>query len=159
MKFRPEIYVYQKNGVGYEYLKTIEVDIPDWVSYDPVERDNSAQFYNGMSSKQVGVVSDILKVDDFFVVIYSKGIPEEKMPIDVNDSNTRALSRRKANPFYAAILDQDFKQLATDIQFPASSNFPNVVNKDGELVVSKIAGMSETEDDGIVLYKLRLKVE
>lgn len=159
MKFRPEIYVYQKDGVGYEYLKTVEVEIPGWVSYDPVEKDNSAQFYNGMSSKQVGVVLDILKVDDFFIVVYSKGIPEEKMPVDIHDPNTGALSRLKANPFYAAILDKDFKQLATDIPFPTASNFPNVVNKDGEIVVSKVAGLSDVEDDGIILYKLKLKVE
>ena len=159
MKFRPEIYVYQKNGVGYEYLKTVEIEISDWVSYDPVEKDNSAQFYNGMNSKQVGVVSDILKVDDFFVVVYSKGVPEEKMPVGVQDPNTGGLNRRKANPFYAVILDKDFNKLGTDIPFPSTSNFPNVVNKDGELVVSKIAGLSETEDEGVILYKLKLKVE
>ena len=159
MKFRPEIYVYQKNGVGYEYLKTVEIEISDWVSYDPVEKDNSAQFYNGMNFKQVGVVSDILKVDDLFVVVYSKGVPEEKMPVGVQDPNTGGLNRRKANPFYAVILDKDFNKLGTDIPFPSTSNFPNVVNKDGELVVSKIAGLSETEDEGGILYKLKLKVE
>ena len=62
-------------------------------------------------------------------------------------------------PFYAVILDKDFNQLGTDIPFPSTSNFPNVVNKDGELVVSKIAGLSETEDEGVILYKLKLKVE
>jgi hypothetical protein len=60
------------------------------------------------------------------------------------------------DPNYAAIFDKDFNQLATNVPFPIASNFPNVINKDGELIVSKVAGLSETEDDGIILYKLKL---
>lgn len=156
MQFRPEIYVYQKQGGGFEYLETVPVDIPDWVPYEPVPKENADRFYSGMFGKQVGVLSDILQVDGYYLAIYSKGIPEEKMPAKEDDQNLNVLNSRKANPFYAAVFDQDFNQLATDIPFPASSNFPTVVNRYGEIVVSKIAGLSETEDDGVVLYKLKL---
>jgi hypothetical protein len=49
--------------------------------------------------------------------------------------------------------------LAFNVPFPTSSNFPMVVNNKGELVVSKVAGLAEAEDDGIILYKLKLVVK
>ncbi|MBN3518603.1 hypothetical protein JYB62_01200 [Algoriphagus lutimaris] len=45
---------------------------------------------------------------------------------------------------------------AVDLPFPAASYYPMVVNKKGELVVSKDGNLSDTEDDGIFLYKLKL---
>jgi hypothetical protein len=69
------------------------------------------------------------------------------------------LAIRRKNPNYAAIFDKDFNQLASNVPFPTSSNFPMVVNNKGELVVSKVAGLAEAEDDGIILYKLKLVVK
>lgn len=67
-----------------------------------------------------------------------------------------AFERMKKNPHYAAVFDKDFNQLAVDLPFPKSSHYPMVVNNQGELVVSKNGNLSETEDDGVVLYKLKL---
>ncbi|MEP2297541.1 MAG: hypothetical protein ABJI21_14595, partial [Algoriphagus sp.] len=76
--------------------------------------------------------------------------------IDLGPPTRDGLEARRKNPNFAAIFDKNFNQLATNVPFPVSSNFPNVVNKAGELVVSKVAGLSATEDDGIILYRLKL---
>lgn len=157
IQIRPEIYVYKKEGIGFNYLKTVSIEIPDWVSYDPVEKENSERIYEGMRNKQIGVVHSLLKVDNYYLAVYSKGIPEEKMPEAESDHSIAGLQKRKANPFFAAVFDTEFNQIATDIAFPIASNYPTVVNNSGEIVLSKISGISDTEDEGVILYKLKLK--
>lgn len=134
------------------------MNVSDWVSYDTVEKQDAERFYSGMQSKQIGILHKVLEVEGYYLAVYSKGIPEEKMP-DRRDRTTAGLNVRRADLFFAAVFDQDFKQLASDIPFPSASNRPLVVNKNGELVVSKFAGLSETEDEGIILYKLKVKAE
>ena len=158
MWFEPRFYVYNKKGDQFEYDRTVEVDIPDWVPYTPVPVDKAEQFFVENGKKRTGILTNILISGNYYIAVYSKGLTEEEMN-ELGPPTKDGLAARKRNPNYAAIFDKDFNQLATNVPFPISSNDPNVVNKDGELVVSKIAGMSEKEDDGIVLYKLRLKVE
>ncbi|WPR73578.1 hypothetical protein [Algoriphagus sp. NG3] len=155
MWLEPRFYVYRQSGDKFEYERTVEVDIPGWVHYDPVPMDKAEQFFEGFSKKLSGNLTNFLKVGDNYVVVYNKGLSEEQVSA-LGQPNDGGLSRRKKNPNYAAIFDQDFNQLATDVPFPSTSNYPMVVNNEGELVVSKVAGLSETEDDGIILYKLKL---
>ncbi|MEB2777688.1 hypothetical protein SYJ56_20400 [Algoriphagus sp. D3-2-R+10] len=155
MWLEPRFYVYKQSGDKFDYERTVEVDIPGWVHYDPVPSDKAKQFFESFSKKLSGNLTNFFKVGDNYVVVYNKGISEEQMS-DLGQPNDGGVARRKKNPNYAAIFDKDFSQLATNVAFPITSNFPMVVNNEGELVVSKVAGLSETEDDGIILYKLSL---
>lgn len=158
MWFTPEIYVYDKIGDKFEYERTVEIDIPDWIPTTSVPLDKAEQFFTENQKKSPGNFTNILVSGDYYIAVYNRGLSEEAKA-QLGPPTRDGLERRKKDPNYAAIFDKDFNQLATNVPFPKVSNFPNVVNKDGELVVSKVAGLSETEDDGIVLYKLKLKVE
>ncbi len=158
MWLEPRFYVYKQSGDKFDYERTVEVDIPGWVHYDPVPADKAEQFFEGFSKKLSGNLTNFFKVGDNYVVVYNKGISEEQMS-ELGQPNDGGLARRKKNPNYAAIFDKDFNQLATNVPFPGTSNYPMVVNNEGELVVSKVAGLSETEDDGVILYKLKLTEE
>src|SRR5690606_26173015 len=102
-----------------------------------------------------GNLTNVLVSEDYYIAVYNKGLTEAEVT-DLGQPNDGGLTKRRINPNYAAIFDKDFNQLASNVPFPITSNYPNVVNKEGEFVVSKIAGLSETEDDGIILYKLKL---
>ncbi|SFU17530.1 hypothetical protein SAMN04489724_4667 [Algoriphagus locisalis] len=158
MWFEPRFYVYKKVGDQFEFEKTVEVDVPDWVPYTPVSLDKAEQFFEINGKKRTGILTNILVAGDYYIAVYNRGLSEEEMN-ELGPPTRDGLAIRKKNPNYAAIFDKNFNQLATNVPFPTASNYPNVVNRDGELVVSKVAGMSETEDDGIILYKLNLKVE
>lgn len=158
MWFEPEMYVYKKSGDGFEYEKTIDIDIPDWVPTTSVPLDQADQFFMQNQKKRPGVFSNILVVGDYFLAIYNRGLTEDQMK-DHNPREDGGLSIKRVNPNFAAVFDKDFNQLASSVPFPIASNFPLVVNNQGEVVISKVAGLSETEDDGIILYKLKLKVE
>ncbi|RAI89237.1 hypothetical protein [Algoriphagus yeomjeoni] len=157
MWFEPRFYVYSKEGDQFLYEKTVEIDIPDWVSYTPVPLDKAEQFFVENQKKRTGKFTNILVSGDYYIAVYNRGLDEQQV-IDLGPPTRDGLAARKKDPNYAAIFDKDFNQLATNVPFPLSSNFPMVVNNDGELVVSKVGGLSETEDDGIVLYKLRLNI-
>lgn len=152
----PKIYVYRNGDNGFDYEKTVDISIPDWVEYIPSSSEDPGQFYQQNSNQKGGNLEEILVSEDYYIAVYTKGIAEGKAPERTADGNAFRLAVQKINPYFAAIFDKDFNQLASNIPFPASSNRPMVVNKEGEFVVSKIAGLSETEEDGLILYKLRL---
>lgn len=154
----PRLYVYNKEGDQFVYEKTVEISIPDWIGYTPVPRDKPGQFFEGIRKIRPANLSNIFVVGDYYLATYHSGISEEEMA-QLDPSSKYGLGALKKDPYYAAIFDKDFNQLATNVPFPMTSNSPMVINKDGELIVSKVAGLSETEDDGIILYKLELKVE
>lgn len=158
MWFEPRFYVYSKEGDRFEYQKTVEVDIPDWVPYTPVALDKAEIFFTENRKKAPGNLSNLLVSGDYYIAVYNKGLSEAQLS-ELGDPRTSGLARMKKNPHFAAIFDKDFNQVATNVPFPITSNFPYVVNADGELVVSKVAAMSDTEDEGVILYKLKLKVE
>ncbi|PZX50620.1 hypothetical protein [Algoriphagus chordae] len=158
MWFEPRFYVYNKVGDQFMFEKTVDVNIPDWVPYTPVALDKAEQFFEVNRKKRAGILTNILVSGDYYIAVYNKGLSEEEMT-KLGPPTDGGLAIRKKNPNYAAIFDKDFNQLATNVPFPIASNYPNVVNNSGELIVSKVAGLSETEDDGIVLYKLKLKFD
>jgi len=120
--------------------------------------DKAEQFFEENGKKRTGNLTNILVSGDYYIAVYNKGLSEAQMS-ELGRPNDGGLAKRKKNPNYAAIFDKEFNQLATNVPLPISSNFPMVVNNEGELVVSKVAGLSETEDDGIILYKLKLNVD
>ena len=158
MWFEPRFYVYHKKGDQFEYDRTVEVDIPGWVPYTPVPLDKAEQFFVENGKKRTGILTNILITGDYYIAVYNKGLSEEEMN-ELEPPTGDGLAIRKKNPNYAAVFDKDFNQLASNVPFPTASNYPMVVNNEGELVVSKVAGLADVEDDGIILYKLKLKVE
>ncbi|UZD23073.1 hypothetical protein PBT90_06655 [Algoriphagus halophytocola] len=155
MWFEPTIYVYNKVGDKFEYEQTVSVDIPDWVPTTSVPLDQAEQFFAENQKKVPGNLTNILVTEEYYLAIYNRGLTEAQKTA-LGSPTDGGLSRRRMNPNFAAVFDKNFNQLASNVPIPIASNFPMVVNADGELVVSKIAGLSETEDDGIVLYKLKL---
>lgn len=149
----PKIYVYRKVGDNIDYEKTVDVAIQDWIA--PTAFDTPEQFFTENMKKKPGMLTNIFVVGDYYIVTYNRGISED-LVAQLDPATRYSWSVFKKDPHYAAIFDKDFKQLASEVPFPLTSNRPMVVNKKGELVVSKVAGLSETEDDGIILYKLKL---
>ena len=152
----PKIYVYRNEGNGFNYEKSVDISIPDWVAYIPSSSEDPGQFYQQNSNQKGGNLEEILVAEDYYIAVYTKGIPEGKTPERTTEGNNFKLAIQKINPYYAAVFDKNFNQLASNIPFPSTSNRPMVVNSEGEFVVSKIAGLAATEDDGIILYKLKL---
>jgi len=158
MWLEPRLYVYNKEGDRFVYEKTVEVNIPDWIPYTPVPLDQAERFFTENQKKSPGNLTNVLVTEEYYIAVYNKGLSEAQI-VELGDPKDGGLSRRRMNPHYAAIFDKDFNQLATNVPFPITSNYTIVVNKADEIVVSKVAAMAETEDDGIILYKLKLKVD
>jgi len=149
----PKIYVYSKVGDKFNYEKTVDVAIHDWIA--PSAFDTPEQFFKENMKKKPGSLTNIFVAGDYYIVTYNQGISEDLIAqLDPDIRYSWGVFKR--DPHLAAIFDKDFKQLASGVQFPLTSNRPMVINNKGEVVVSKVAGLSKTEDEGIILYKLKL---
>lgn len=156
---RPEIYIYQTAGEDLVYQKTVKVDIPGWVFYDPVEMTNAANFYDFMGSKMAGNLTNILPFGDHFVIVYTKGIAEDQFSqIDFKDPNARQLINSINRPFFG-ILDKDFNAIQLDIPLPAAASTFMVASPNGDIWISKNPSLADTEDNGPVIYQLRFGTE
>ncbi|EAZ79696.1 hypothetical protein ALPR1_08728 [Algoriphagus machipongonensis] len=151
----PRLYVYQMQGGQFIFEKTIDVNIPDWIGYKPVPMETPEKFFEEIRKIRPANLNNIFVLEDYYLVTYHRGISEEGMQ-ELEFSERYGLGALREDPYFVAVFDKDFNQLATNVPFPVPVHAPMVVNENGEIVVSKIAGLSETEDDGIVLYFLQL---
>ncbi|WP_074225213.1 hypothetical protein [Algoriphagus halophilus] len=156
MWIEPRFYVYNQEGDHFDYDQTVELNIPNWVHYDPVSEDQAEKFFEEYSKKIPGNLTNLFQVGSYYIATYTKGISEDVLATMNRQDPNFGFERRKKDPHLAAVFDQDFNQVAVDLPFPKASDYPMVVNKQGELVVSKDGNLSDTEDDGMILYKLKL---
>lgn len=72
MWIEPRFYIYQKAGDEYDYQKTVELNVPGWVDYDPVPADNPDQFFEGFQKKLSGNLTNIFQIGDNYLAVYKK---------------------------------------------------------------------------------------
>lgn len=156
MWLEPRFYVYSIKNGGFEFERTVEIDIPGWVPYTSVPEDNAEAFFMENQKKTPGILTNLFQMGDKYIAVYNKGLTEDQMnSMNRKDANF-GTERKKKNPNLIAVFDRDFNQLASNVSFPVPASFATAVNKEGELVVSKDPSLTDVEDDGIILYKLKL---
>lgn len=156
MWLEPRFYVYSVKNDAFEYEKTVEIDIPGWVPYTTVPEDNADAFFEENMKKSPGNLTNLFQIGEHYIAVYNRGLTEDQMNSMNRLDPSYESEIRKKNPNLIAVFDQEFKQLASNVSLPVPASFPNVVNRKGELVVSKDPYQSEVEDDGIMIYKLKL---
>lgn len=157
---RPEILHYRDEGGEFIHQRTINLPFDKWVGYDPVPMNQASSFYESFGKKMPGTVRDILAVGDYFLVQYQNGISEELFPQAKNESGRMDPEKiYQLNPPLLAVLDQELNVLAKGIELPQGVNGQMVVNKQGELVGMKNPSLSSTEEEGLILYRMKLIVD
>lgn len=156
MWLEPRFYVYTIKNGGFEYEKTVEIDIPGWVPYTSVPEDNADAFFMENQKKTTGNLTNLFQMGDKYIAVYNKGLTEDQMNSMNREDPNFGTERKKKNPSLIAVFDRDFNQLASNVSLPVPASFYTVVNIKGELVVSKDQSLTEVEDDGIMIYKLKL---
>ena len=158
--FGKELYVYQKELGQLNYTKTLTIEDPEFIMDEPLATDDTGEYFKRNQKHSPGQVGDILVWGDYYLVIYKRGVSELKMPTKIEGKEQEYfLQIEQMNPFYAAVYDQELNLLASGIPFPTNIQTPRIVNSKNEIVVAKDPNLSETEDDGIVLYVLDFKTD
>ncbi len=156
MWLEPRFYVYVQEGDQFTYQKTVELEVPNWVGYTPVETSAAGTFFDEVQKIRAATLEELLVVDEYILAIYRKGISEEKLAtIDPRSPEGRTEIQRM-NPYYVAVFDKEYMLIQADLTLPDGVHGPTVVNKNGELVTSKNPSLSQVEEDGLILYKLKL---
>jgi len=80
-----------------------------------------------------------------------------KFSITVMDSINNEMEKKDA--FYAVILDKDYNVLESNVKFPNGVYYPNVVNKNNEVVALKNPDLFDVEENYVTLYRMELRFE
>jgi hypothetical protein len=156
MWLEPRFYVYGTEGDQFSYQKTVELELPDWVGYKPVEPAAAATFFDEVRKIRAATFEDLLILDDYVLAIYRKGISEQKLATIDQQSPEGRTEIERMNPYYVAVFDKEYTLIQADLALPPGVHGPTVVNKNGELVTSKNPSLSQVEEDGLILYKMKL---
>ena len=159
MWIEPRFYVYEQREGKLAYQRTVELKVPDWVGYKALEPSQAGLFFEEIQKLRTGSLVDLLYMEDYVLAIYQKGIPEEKFGVIDRRSPEGIAQLGRMNPFWVAVFDKEFNLLQTDLPLPKGVHAPSVVNKNGELVTTKNPSLSEVEDEGPILYRMKLVKE
>lgn len=156
MWLEPRFYVYGQEGGKITYQKTIELEVPDWVGYKAVESAAAGIFFEEVQKIRAATLEDLLVMDEYVLAIYRKGISEEKLARINQRTPEGRIEIQRMNPYYMAVFDKDYRLIQADLALPADIHGSTVMNKNRELVTSKNPSLSQVEEDGLILYKMRL---
>lgn len=156
MWLEPRFYVYGQDGDQFTYQKTVELEVPDWVGYKPVESAAAGTFFDQMQIVRAATFEDLLVMDNYVLAIYRKGISEQRLATIDQQSPEGRIEIQRMNPYYVAVFDKNYDLIQADLSLPAGVHGPTVVNKNNELVTSKNPSLSSMEEDGLILYKMKL---
>lgn len=153
-----EFYIFQKEAGQLNFFNALTIKDPEFVMNEPVATDDPADYFNRNDKFSPGEIRDVLVLDEYYLAVYQKGVSELKMPTKIEGKEQEYfLQIDEMNPFYASVYDRELNLLASGIPFPKNIQIPRIVNSKNEIVVVKDPNLSETEDDGIVLYVLNFK--
>jgi hypothetical protein len=156
MWLEPRFYVYREEAGKFEYLKTAEFDVPNWAGYSPVEPAQAGTFFDQMQTFTAATVEDLLVMGDYVLAVYRKGVSPERYAAFDRKKEEDRIEIHKINPYYVAVFSKDYELIQADLKLPAGVHGPTVVNNNGELMASKNPSLSEVEDEGLILYKMKL---
>ncbi|WP_026953200.1 hypothetical protein [Algoriphagus mannitolivorans] len=156
MWLEPRFYVYREEGGKLNYQHTVELPIPNWAGYSPVEPAQAGSFFDQMQSFRSASLEDILVMDEYILAIYKKGISKEKYATMDSTTPEGRLNIQKNDPYYVAVFSKEYELIRADLRLPHGVHGPTVINKKGELVTSKNPSLSEVEDKGVILYRMKL---
>ena len=158
--FDPFVFLYKENEEGIIFEKAIDLQISGMNNYQPVDMKNSEQFFDANADARPGNINDILFLDNHTVIVYRKGLTEEEQKdIKANFPNQTKMELEKKDAFYAVILDKDYKVLDSNVKFPNGVYYPNVVNKNNEIIVLKNPDLFDVEENYVTLYRMELGFE
>lgn len=156
MWLEPRFYVYSQKGSQITHQKTVELEVPDWVGYKPVESAAAATFFDEVRKIRAATFEDLLILDEYVLAIYRKGVSEQRLATIDQQSAEGRIEIERLNPYYVAVFDKNYNLIQADLPLPSGVHGPTVVNKNGELVTSKNPSLSAKEEDGLILYKMKL---
>jgi len=78
-----------------------------------------------------------------------------KFSITVTDSINIEMEKKDA--FYAILLDKDYNVLDSNVKFPKGVYYPNVVNKNNEIIALKNPDLFDVEENYVTLYRMELR--
>jgi hypothetical protein len=157
--FRGEMKFYHYHEIGGEvvFSKTADLKVRDAVPALGVPFQKVDEYFELESKTVAGRIYSILPSRIGYLVLYRKGINEEKMDSFDLEIPKRISQIRLANPYFLAVFDKDFNLIQNDINLPEGIVYSNFLSPKGSLMGLKDPDYFGVEEDKVVYYELELE--
>ncbi|REG81727.1 hypothetical protein [Algoriphagus antarcticus] len=145
-------FVYKEVGVDLVLEKTVDMEVNDAVLPVGVPFVEVAEY--SMGRQPTGMIDQFYHYKRHTIVIYRKGIPEEKVLLNQTDPSVELV-----NKSYAAVFDEENNLLKNDIPVPDGLIFSRAITENGEILALKNQEHFGVEEDFVVYYKLKMIYE
>ncbi|SFB44480.1 hypothetical protein [Algoriphagus aquimarinus] len=144
-----KFFVYREEGADIVLEKTVDMVVNDVVL--PLGVPFSAAAEYSMGDQRPGKIEQFYRYKGQTILIYSKGIPEERVLLSQKDPSIELV-----NETYAAVFDENYKLLKNDIPVPEGLVFSRVITENGEILALKDQDYFGVEEEFVIYYKLKL---
>lgn len=157
--FRGEMKFYHYREIGGEvvFSKTVDLKVGDAVPALGVPFQKIDEYFEMESKTVAGRIYSIQPSRIGYLVLYRKGINEEKMDSFDLEIPKRISQIRLENPYFLAVFDKDFNLIQNDINLLEGIVYSNFLSPKGNLMGLKDPDYFGVEEDKVVYYELELE--
>ncbi|WP_200974556.1 hypothetical protein [Echinicola sp. 20G] len=144
----------EENGMLGEF-KTVKLNVSNWVEEEGVVFENALKHAEINHGLKGGSILEIILMDKFILVAYKKGVSREELQNYNLQSKEGKDALSKINELFISVFDFNGLKI-TDFLAPKGIHLSNVVNSEGQWVVTKNQDYNGVEEDFHTLYLMEL---
>ena len=144
-------FVYKKEGEELVLEKAVDMNVEDAVLQTPLPFSQAEQYIQLTQNNKAGYIHQLYHFRGKTIVIYSKGIPEERVFLSQKNPSLELVDKT-----YAAVFDENNDLLKNDIPVPEGLFFSRAITENGEILAMKNQDYFGAEEDFVIVYKLKL---
>ncbi|WP_114747640.1 hypothetical protein [Pleomorphovibrio marinus] len=150
-------HVYSQKEGEIQFDRTVDLAIEDAIDIRGVPLSRNSEMQEASKFNIFGKIEQIYHKGDKILVIYTKGIPEERVKQQNREDPIKWMQFIYSIPRYLAVLDQNHLLLEKDILLPGHMIFTSVLSGKGEIIAVKNQESLGLEEDDVTVYKLNVE--
>lgn len=158
--FRGEMkfFLYQEVDNEIVFSQVVDLNVVDAVPAVGIPFDQIDE-YDELRAKSVsGNIQSIIPTSDGYFVLYKKGLKEDEIKdFDLNSMQGR-MAMQRSNPYFLALLDDEFNLIQNDIQLPKGVIYSRFLSPEGTLLGLKDQDYFGVEEDRNCYYFIAISV-
>lgn len=150
-------HVYLQKEGEIQFDRTVDLALEDAIDIQGVPLSRTNEMQEASKFNIFGKIEQLYHRVNDVLVIYTKGIPEERVKQQNREDPNQWMQFIYSIPRYLAIFDHHHQLLEKDILLPEHMIYTSVLNANGEILAIKNQESLGVEEEDVTVYKLRVK--
>lgn len=155
MRAERKYHVYEEKGDEVNYVKTVDLDIPDGLDVIGVPIETPWLLNRQFEPNLFGRIEGLYPLSDYTILIYTKGAKNETLNQYDPEKSEELRDFIDGIPRFAAVFDKNDSLLQKNIELPKGVVFTGVYNSEDEIIAVKNQKYFGKEEK-TTLYKLKI---